>query len=389
VRVGIVAGETSGDQLAADLIRALHKINPNIIFEGIAGPQMLAAGCRALFAMEDIAVMGLFEVLKHLPKILKIRKQIIQYFLKNPPDVYIAVDAPDFNLTVERKFKAVGIPTVHYVSPTVWAWRRGRIKTLERSADLLLSILPFEKDFYKKYSNLRVEFVGHPLADQIPLSFFTSPLVGEVARRAGEGCVKTIALLPGSRSNEIEYLGELFLRTAVWCQQQQPNLSFIAPMVNSVRREQFLAIKQKVAPNLNIEIVDGNSRDVIARADAVLLASGTATLETMLLKKSMVVAYRMSPLTYFIAKKLIKTKFIALPNLLANKLLVPEFIQEQATVENLGNALLKCLVETRFIASLIEEFTELHKQMRCNASEQAAKVVLSLLPLAGEGAEGG
>lgn len=371
MRIGIIAGETSGDHIGAGLIQALHKLNPNIVFEGIAGPKMIASGCNALFPMEKLSVMGIAEVLKHLFEILKIRSKIIKHFLANPPDVFIGIDAPDFNLPVEKKLKAANIPTVHYVSPTVWAWRSGRIKTIEQSTDLLLSILPFEEEFYRQRSSLRVKFVGHPLADQIPLN-------NNQGDRRSLLQFK-IALLPGSRANEIHYLGELFLRTALWCAERYPNLTFIAPMVNPARREQFVAMQKKIASHLPIEIIDNQSQQAIAAADAVLLASGTATLETMLLKKPMVVAYRMSALTYFLAKKLIKTSYISLPNLLANKMLVPEFIQEHATVENLGTALLKYLAEPELVNNMVTEFNVLHQQMRRDASEQAAKFILELI----------
>jgi lipid-A-disaccharide synthase len=368
VRIGIVAGEASGDQLGADLIRALHKINPNIVIEGIAGPQMLAAGCKALFPMDQIAVMGIMEVLKHIPEILTIRSKLRRYFLANPPDVFIGIDAPDFNLTLEEKLKAARIPTVHYVSPTVWAWRRGRIKKIARAVDLLLSILPFEEEFYQRHSNIPVKFVGHPLADQIPLQKVPSL----------EGTSRVVAILPGSRANEIKYLGELFLRTAQWCAEHYPNLTFVAPMVNAARRAQFMEIKNKIAPQLNIQIVDGQAQQVMAAADVVLLASGTATLEAMLLKKPMVVAYRMSRVNHFIAQCLIATPFIALPNLLANKMLVPEFIQEKATPENLGAALLNYLQDAEQVKKVTDEFNALHLLMRRDASAQAAQAIMEL-----------
>lgn len=375
LKIGIVAGEASGDQLGADLIRVLKTLHPDVQIEGIAGPKMIVAGCNMLFPMEHLAVMGLVEVLKHAPKILAIRRKLLQHFLANPPDIFIGIDAPDFNLTLEEKLKNPTIKTVHYVSPTVWAWRKGRIKKIARAVDLLLSILPFEKAFYQQHSTIPVEFIGHPLADSISLEK-NRDAARNYFNIANDETI--IAILPGSRSNEIEYLGELFIRTALWCQQQLPNLSFIAPMINAVRREQFSAIQQNIAPQLKIRFIEGQAQQVMAAADTVLLASGTATLEAMLVKCPMVVAYRMSPLTYFIAKRLIRTPYIALPNLLANKMLVPEYIQAAATPENLGKALLNYLHNPSLVAHLQDEFTCLHLQLRQDASLQAAKAILNL-----------
>jgi len=375
MRIAIVAGEHSGDQLAADLISALRKHNPNLIIEGIAGPQMIAAGCKAIIPMEKIAFMGLAEIVKHIPAILKVRRQILNYFLNNPPDVFIGVDAPDFNLTLEEKLKQRGIKTVHYVSPTVWAWRQGRLKKIARAVNLMLTLLPFEAQFYEK-NNIPVKFVGHYLADQIPL----------VANRQQARKLldlpqdaKIIAILPGSRSNEIQYLSEVFLQTAQVCKANNQALIFIAPMVNAEREKQFTAIWQRVAPRLPLTIFQGQSQQVMMAADMVLLASGTATLEAMLLKKPMVVAYRMSNLSYAIAKRLVKAEFIALPNLLAGKKIVPEFIQQEATVANLSAALLNYLHDPDLIQHTQNEFSIMHQQLCLNASEHAAQAIIKLL----------
>jgi lipid-A-disaccharide synthase len=375
MRIGIIAGEHSGDQLAADLIIALRKYQPDLQIEGIAGPQMLKAGCKAIIPMERIAYMGLLEVVKHIPSILKARQQIQQHFLDNPPDIFIGVDAPDFNLFVEEKLKQRGIKTVHYVSPSVWAWRQGRLKKIARAVNLMLTLLPFEAQFYVR-NNIPVEFVGHYLADQIPLENDM-----QAARQALDLPVdaKIIALLPGSRTHEIQYLAEVFLQTAKKCKENNSELIFIVPMVNETRMQQFNAVLQQVAPGLPIKIFIGQSQKVMAAADAILLASGTATLEAMLFKKPMVVAYRMSVLTYAIAKRLIKTKFISLPNLLAGKALVPEFIQEDASIANLSQALLNYLNNSEQVLVLKNEFLELHKSLRLNASEHSAKAILRLV----------
>lgn len=375
MRIGIVAGETSGDQLAADLILALRKKHPDLIVEGIAGPRLIEAGCKPLFPMEKIAVMGLFEVLGSLPTILQIRHQLIEHFIANPPDIFIGVDAPDFNLTVEEKLRKQGIKTVHYVSPSVWAWRQGRLKKIKRADDLMLTLLPFEAQFYEK-NNIPVQFVGHYLADRISI---------EIDRNAARQALQLpqeatiVALLPGSRANEIKYLGETFIRAAQLCAKQMPNLIFVAPMINQERRQQFETILQQIAPGFSIKLVDEKSQLVMQAADAILLASGTATLEAMLFKRPMVVAYRMSNLTYAIAKRLIKVPYISLPNLLASKKLVPELIQEAATPENLAQALLDYLQNPQKVKELQSEFIDLHKKLRLNASEHAADAILNLI----------
>lgn len=233
--IGIVAGEASGDLLGANLIRAIQAINPHIKFEGIAGPQMIAAGCQSLFPMEKLSVMGLVEVLKHLPEILNIRRKLLKHFLENPPDLFIGIDAPDFNLSLEQALKKTGISTVHYVSPTVWAWKQWRLKKIAKSVDLMLTLLPFESRFYEE-KNIPVQFIGHPFADEISLQIDKASLRKALNLPTDK---KIIALLPGSRVNEINYLGELFIQTAEWCLQREPNLLFVAPMVNEARYQQF------------------------------------------------------------------------------------------------------------------------------------------------------
>jgi len=375
LKIGIVAGEASGDELGAGLIQALKVHRPDLEIEGIAGPKMIAAGCKMLFPMEELAVMGIIEVVKHAPRILRIRRKLRRHFLANPPDIFVGIDAPDFNLDLEVKLKKAGITTAHYVSPTVWAWRRSRLKVMKCGVRLLLSILPFEKEFYRKHSHIPVQFVGHPLADTIAIE---TNRIGARKNLNISNNETVIALLPGSRSGEIAYLGNLFVQTALYCLKKNPHLTFIAPMINEERRKQFSAICQHMAPQLKIRFVESQAQQVMAAADAALIASGTATLEAMLVKCPMVVAYRVSALTYFILKRMVKTSYIALPNLLANKLLVPEFIQETATPENLGEALLNYLKNPQQVADLTREFTQLHLQMRKGASEQAAAAILKM-----------
>lgn len=375
LRIGIIAGEVSGDILGAGLISALQQHYPTLIIEGIGGPQMIAAGCKSLFPMEHLSVMGLGAVLKKLPQILYIRHKIIQHFRNNPPDIFIGIDAPDFNLTVEEKLKQTGIKTVHYVSPSVWAWKQWRIKKIKRAVDKMLTILPFEAAFYVKYQ-VPVKFVGHPLADSIPL--YPDQLAARDKLNLDPN-KKIIAILPGSRSNEIKYLAELFIQTALTCQKKYPDLIFIAPMASAKIKQQFNAVLQKIAPQLPIQLFDGQSAAVLTAADAVLLASGTASLEAMLTKCPMVVAYRLPALSFAIASRMVKTAYISLPNLLANKILVPEFIQDDATVKNLSCELLKYFTNPELVENLKSEFMRLHEIMRCNASEKAAEAVVELL----------
>lgn len=373
LRIAIVAGEVSGDILGARLITALRQQHPDCEIIGIPGPEMRAAGCQQIVPMENLAVMGVVEVLAKLPQILRTRRQLLNELLANPPDIYIGVDAPDFNLPVELKLRKAGIYTVHYNSPSVWAWRNRRLKKIAKSTDLMLTLLPFEAICYQQ-KQIPVSFVGHPLADEIPLVMDKT-----IARQTLNlpANAKIIALLPGSRANEIEKLAEIFIRTAQQCLAKHPDLIFITPMVNAARREQFQVILQRVAPNLPMQIFMGQSRTLMAAADLILLASGTATLEAMLVKRPMVVAYRFAPITAWLARRLVKIKYFSLPNLLANKELVPEFFQEAVTVENLKAAILQRLENTTLIKNLINEFDHIHHQLRLNASKSATEAILN------------
>ena len=375
LRIGIVAGEASGDLLAANLIESIREQHPNVVFEGIAGPKMIAAGCESLFPMEILSVMGITEVLGKLREILSIRKQVIQHFLQNPPDVFIGVDAPDFNLTVELKLRKKGIKTVHYNSPTVWAWREGRLKKIARSTDLMLTLFPFEEEYYQK-KNLPVKYVGHTLADQIDLEIDQNQAKASLELSKNK---KVLALLPGSRKQELHYMTETFLTVAKQCLKQDPEIQIITNMVNEKRLQLFQELVKKHAPDLPIKIFTHRSHDVMAAADVILLASGTATLEALLLKKPMVVAYRVSPITYIIGKLMIKSKYISLPNLLSDKRLVPEYIQKEATPERLTAAVLDRLSNPEKYRVLVEEFQRIHQSLRCNASHVAASATLELI----------
>ncbi|AQQ68065.1 lipid-A-disaccharide synthase [Microbulbifer agarilyticus] len=373
----MLAGEASGDILGAGLIQALQKRFDNLEVVGIAGPRMQALGAESLFPMERLSVMGLVEPLKRLPELLKIRRTLREHFIANPPDVFIGIDSPDFNLGLEEALRGAGIPTVHYVSPSVWAWRRGRIKKIARAVDHMLTLLPFEADFYREH-DVPVSFVGHPLADEIPLE------VDVEAARQSLGFApedQVVALLPGSRGGEVRLLGPLFLQAAIWCQQRRPALKFVLPAANPERRQQ---LEQQIAElpgasELSLTVLDGNSQQALTAADAVLIASGTATLETMLMNKPMVVAYKMATLSYAIFSRMLHTPWVSLPNLLAQRELVPEILQDDATPEALGGAVLNYFDDPLLGDRLRREFSEMHQELRRNASEKAADAVCTLL----------
>ncbi len=377
-RVGIVAGEASGDILGAGLIRALREHYPDLQVEGIGGPLMEAEGCHSFFPQDRLAVMGLIEPLKRLPELLKIRRYLREYFLANPPDVFVGIDSPDFNLSLEESLRTTGIKTVHYVSPSVWAWRQGRIKKIARAADVVLTLFPFEEKFYQErediYPTLRAICVGHPLADSIPMHSDSAAARTALATPLAS---TVVALLPGSRAGEVERMGRLFFEVARWCVAQKKDLSFVVPAANADRKAQLTAILADY-PDLPVHLIDGQSQQCMAASDAVLMASGTTALEAMLLKKPMVVAYKMARLSYAIISRLLKVPYVSLPNLLANKKLVPEFLQKAATVENLGNALLTWLNNSEQVSELQQQFTVIHRDIQRDASHCAAQAIVDL-----------
>ena len=375
MRIGIVAGEASGDLLGSGLIAELKKLRPELTFEGIAGPRMIKAGATSLYPMERLSVMGLTEVLGRYTELHRMRKNLITHFCQSKIDLFIGVDAPDFNLGVEAKLHKAGIKTVQYVSPQVWAWRQYRVKKIVRSTDLMLTLLPFEAQFYQEHQ-VPVEFVGHPLADLIPMT--NDKTAARHLLNLAEG-KKYIAILPGSRSNEIQYLGNRFLDIASWCYRQMNDLHFITPLPNLERRKQFEQCIAQHPDELPFTLFDGMSREVVSAADTVLLASGTAALETMLLKRPMVVAYRMAPLTYWIGRRMVKLKHFSLPNLLLPEPMVPEFLQDSVSPERVGQALVEYLSDKDKVQVLTQRFNEVHAQLRRNASATAATAVLQLL----------
>ncbi len=372
--IGLIAGETSGDILGAGLIRALKAKIPDARFVGVAGPLMQAEGCEAWYEMEELAVMGIVEVLGRLPRLLKIRKDLTARFTELKPDVFIGIDAPDFNITLEGRLKRQGIKTIHYVSPSVWAWRQKRVFKIGRATDLVLAFLPFEKAFYDQF-NVPCRFIGHTMADAMPLRTDKAAAREVLGVPLDSHC---LAILPGSRHAEVEMLSADFLKTAQLLRDELPDLHVLVPLVNAKRHEQFQKIKDEIAPNLPIHLLDGKAREAMIASDATLLASGTAALECMLAKSPMVVGYRMKPFTFWLAKRLVKTPYVSLPNLLAGKELVKELLQDECEPQALSEALLPLLQGGNDVEALKKTFMHLHESIRCDADEQAAQAVLEL-----------
>jgi lipid-A-disaccharide synthase len=374
-RVVIIAGEASGDQLGAGLIRAARKKFPGVEFEGVAGDGMRSAGCRAWFDCDELAVMGLFEVLRHLPRLLRLRRQVIQRLLADPPDVLVAIDAPDFTLRIEQVARRNGIPTVHYVCPSVWAWRQGRVKILRKACDRVLCLLPFEVEFLGRHG-VAGELDGHPLADQIIGS--EDPTDARAALGVEGGPV--IGLLPGSREGEVARLGPVFAEAAAWLAARVDGISFVSPAASPRLRTLFEAHLREFAPGCRARVFDAQAREVIAASDVVMVASGTATLETMLLGRPMVMAYRLAPLTYWVARlfRLVRVDHFSLPNLLAGKSLIPELIQRDARAVVIGTEVLGLLQAPERRHAQVAAFSALHDRLRCSASDRAAEAVLEV-----------
>ncbi|WP_339510705.1 lipid-A-disaccharide synthase [Pseudomonas sp. RL_15y_Pfl2_60] len=370
IRVALVAGEASGDILGAGLIQALKQRHGDVEVIGVGGPLMEAEGLQSIFPMERLSVMGLVEVLGRLPELLKRRRHLLRDLIAAKPDVFIGIDAPDFNLDLELKLRRAGIKTVHYVSPSVWAWRQKRVLKIREACDLMLTLFPFEAKFYDEYQ-VPVRFVGHPLADAIPLQADRTA-AREALDLPLEGPV--VALMPGSRGGEVSRLGAVFFDAAERLRNLRPGIQFVLPCANAQRREQ---IEQMLASrDLPLKLLDGKSHLALAACDAVLIASGTATLEALLYKRPMIVAYRVAPLTFKILSRMVKSPYISLPNLLAERLLVPELIQDAATPEALAQ-LLAPLVDGGDEQTL--GFDQIHRTLRCDASAQAADAVLELI----------
>lgn len=378
MRIGIVAGESSGDLLGAGLVKILRQQYPDAVIEGIAGPRMIEAGCTALFPAEKLSILGLVEVLGHYRELRTIRKQLGEHFLANRPDVFIGIDVPDFNLGLQEKLHRAGIPTVQYVSPQVWAWRRYRIHTIKRALDLVLCLFPFEVEFYRKHG-VNAEFVGHPLADSIPLE----PDRGAARQRLDLPQPATIiAMLPGSRVSEVKRLARTFIDTARWCARKNPALQFVVPLAGPHVADIFRN-ELGEGHGLNMLLTDGRSHDVMEAADLVLMASGTAALEGMLLKRPVIVAYRMAWLSYQLLRHWVRLPYYSLPNLLANEAIVPEFLQGQAKPEQLGRAIFAYLDDPAGVKKLVQKFTVIHESLRLNTNQRAVAAILRVAGQAG------
>ncbi len=375
-KIAIVAGEASGDLLGAALIDALRVRFPNARFAGIAGPRMQSAGAVTIDAMETLSVGGIVEVVKHLPAILSLRRRLIKACLAEKPDIFIGIDAPDFNLGVERRLKRAGITTVHYVSPSIWAWRPERIKTIRAAVNHMLLLLPFEEAIYRK-EGIPATYVGHPLADQIPLAVDRNAVRSMLEIPPGK---RVIAILPGSRQREVEALAPLFVETAKKLFARYPEACFLVPFVSRETRQRFeQEIWQQETQDLPWRLMFGHSHEAMLASDVVLLASGTAALECMLAHRPVVVSYRVAPLTYRLVKRKYLLPYVSLPNIIGKRHLVPEFLQEDAQSDNLVQALSSYLDDERLCGLISDCFADMHGDLRCNAAERAATALVPLL----------
>lgn len=374
MRIGIVAGESSGDQLGAALIVALRVLAPALTVEGIAGPRMLAAGCTPLASVAELSVMGLVEVLRHYPRLHRLRERVFNHFQQAPPDIFIGIDVPDFVLNIEERLRREGIPTVHYVCPQVWAWRAKRIPQIARAVDLLLAVLPFEVEFFKRHG-IPVRFVGHPLADTLPRELTPAAAAAVLGLDASK---PQIALLPGSRRQELARHVDLFLLTAVALARHRPDLEFIFAAIDEEAADYIRARQGVHAPALTLRVFTGCVPQILALAQVAVAASGTITLEAALLETPLVVAYKLAPLSYYIMKKKVNVPYIALPNLIANAALAPEFIQDQATPDNLSRAALTWLASPVAVQRYREACATLRDQLSHNAAAEAARAIVRL-----------
>jgi len=374
--IGIVAGEASGDLLGSHLIRALKKQRPDLKFVGIAGPKMIAEGAETLFPMERLSVRGYVEVLRHLPGLLKIRRQVGDYFLEHRPDVFIGIDAPDFNFSLERKLKRQGIPTVHYVSPSIWAWRRGKIKKIQQAVSHMLALFPFEPEIYKQ-AGVPVSYVGHPLADMLPMEADIEGAREELKLPADS---LVVAMLPGSRQSEVQQLADLYIKTAKLIVAERPDARFLVPLITRETRAIFeRALYANEGYDLPINIMFGHAHRAMEAANAVIVASGTATLEAALIKRPMIITYRMPNLSWQILKRMKYLPYVGLPNVLAGRFIVPELLQHDAVPEKLAATLLQMLKDKNQIADIQTEFRRMHELLRQNTEEKAAQAVLSFI----------
>jgi len=374
--IAIVAGEASGDNLGAALIAAIRERVPNARFVGVTGPYMREAGCVALASSDELALIGLAEILRHLPRLICLRRRLLRELLSRRPAVFVGIDAPEFNLGLAKRLKVHGLPTVQYVSPQVWAWRQGRVRGIAESCDRILCLLPFEPAFYAEHG-ISARFVGHPLADQFPLEADRAGARAALGLSADD---EVIALLPGSRIGEVSRLAAPFVGAAQWIASKRPGVKFVVPLTSAATRASF-ELSAASATDLSLKILEGQSRLALAVADVVLTASGTATLETLLSQRPMVVAYKLAPLTAFLLRRLglVKIRHFSQPNLLVGREIVPEFFQEAATSETLGAAVLQWLEQPQRIGELREAFDTVHRDLRRGGAALAAEAVLELV----------
>jgi len=376
-RVYLVAGELSGDILGAGLMRALKARHPEVTFRGIGGPRMMAEGIDSRFPLETLSVMGLVEVLRHLPGLVRVRRALRRDALAWQPDIMVGIDAPDFNLGLERQLREAGLTTAHYVSPSVWAWRQGRVKGISRAVDAMLTFLPFEAAFYRHHQ-VPVAFVGHPLADELPLENDRTGAREALGLSAAD---PVLAVLPGSRASEIRFLGATFLAAAERLCASRPGLRVVIPAASALRRAELdaLLVDYPALQDGRLMLIDGQAREAMVAADVVLLASGTAALEAMLCHRAMLVAYKLAPVTHWLAKRLVKTAWISLPNLIARESLVPELIQEAASAEAIAARLGAQLDDSAAREALEARFATMHAGLQRNASGRACDAIEALV----------
>ena len=371
--IALCAGEASGDLLGAHLIEAIKKQQPDVQFIGIGGPRMIAAGCKSLFDQERLAVRGYAEVLRRLPEILKIRRQLVAQLKNIHPDIFVGIDAPDFNLSVAAQLKAVGIATIHYVSPSVWAWKRERVNKIVKQVNEVLCLFPMEPELYQAAGG-KARFIGHPLAQALPL------IADKAAARERlklDGNTPVFAILAGSRVSEVDYMAPIFFRAAQQILRELPNAQFISPYATAATRERLQHyLEQPEFEKLPIRLQAAKTDLACIAADVVLVTSGTATLEVALCKRPMVISYKISPLTYFLVKRKIQVSHVGLPNILLNKEVVPELLQHDATPEKLAQAVLDFFRQPEKVAELEAEFTQLHKMLRQDTDQLAATAIL-------------
>jgi lipid-A-disaccharide synthase len=373
LRIGIVAGEASGDMLGGLLIQALKNKRSDIEFVGIAGPKMMREGAQSLFPIERLSVRGYLEVIKHAFGLMRIRQQLIKHFLDHRVDIFIGIDAPDFNFYIEKRLKKQGIKTIHYVSPSIWAWRKNRLNKIKRAVSHILTLFPFESALYQE-AGVPVSYVGHPLADALPMQPDTAAARATLRLKPSD---LVVAMLPGSRQSEVQQHAALFIQTAKKLHADYPNALFLVPFVTRESKQIFeLALFHEHEP-LPIQILFGHAHDAMQASDVVIVASGTATLEAALLKKPMVITYRMPILSWWILKRMLLQPYVGLPNVLAGKFIVPELLQHDATPEKLAQAAIKLISDTLAIEEMKAEFNKIHISLKQNNAEKASSMILA------------